>query len=103
MAEFIVVHEVGEKKKRDVAFGFCNHGFLWSLDSYMFTSENFLLTIFAPSPFPSPRGRGEGVRENFKYFLLYFFPALLYRFYSKNKVYLRRLTKRNVRFLPIQI
>jgi hypothetical protein len=34
-----------------------------SLDSYNVESENFLLTFFAPSPFPSPRwgeGGGEG-------------------------------------------
>jgi hypothetical protein len=33
------------------------------LDSYNVESENFLLTFFAPSPFPSPRwgeGGGEG-------------------------------------------
>jgi hypothetical protein len=35
----------------------------WLFDSYNVESENFLLTFFAPSPFPSPRwgeGGGEG-------------------------------------------
>ena len=38
-----------------------------SLDIYMFKSEDFLLTSYAPSPFPSPRwgeGGGEGKISN---------------------------------------
>jgi len=36
----------------------------------MFKSENFLLTFYAPSPFPSPRwGEGKGVRRKFQIYL----------------------------------
>jgi len=46
--------------------------FVWdfeflSLDSYLVKSEDFLLTSYAPSPFPSPRwgeGGGEGKISN---------------------------------------
>jgi hypothetical protein len=48
-----------------------NHLSIWNrcLDSYMFKSKNFLLTFYAPSPFPSPQ-RGEGGGEGkFQIFL----------------------------------
>jgi len=39
------------------------------LDSYMYKSENFLLTFCVPSPFPSPRWGEGGVRGKFQIFL----------------------------------
>jgi hypothetical protein len=39
------------------------------LGSYNVESENFLLTFFAPSPFPSPRWGEGGGEEKFQIFL----------------------------------
>jgi hypothetical protein len=55
-----------------------------SLDSYNVESENFLLTFFAPSPFPSPcwgEGGGEG---KFQIFLARTYAAKKFLSFSGN-------------------
>jgi len=42
----------------------------WSLDSYIFGSENFFLTFWPPHPHPLPVGERGRVRGKFKYLLL---------------------------------
>jgi hypothetical protein len=50
---------------------------IWLLNSYMFKFKNFLLTFYAPSPFPSPQ-RGEGGGEGkFQIFLARIFPCII--------------------------